>query len=199
MTVTNGTYTWYPLVTNANEGQKKYDVKNSLEFVYLPLNEIKSNATYTVIVNARTISRTQSYSIVIAGEVSEYIYHNSGTNINSGLSKTARILIILTCVITFCFSGLVVWIAYLRPTRRKRIEFAMKMLQTMKDAVDLPDGILPHLNGSDDDDNGSGDGAEEIHHHHHNKNNNNEKENENENDNQMAVTFKNDDNEVELT
>lgn len=149
LSITNGTYTWYPLVTNANEGNKKYDLKNNLEFIYLPLDEIESNTSYTVTVTARTISRTQPYSIVISGEVSEFIYDSSYSNIDSGLSKTARILIIIACVVTFCWTGLIVWIAFLRPTRRKRIQFAKELLKMVEEAV-LPDGLIHHDEAEDD-------------------------------------------------
>jgi hypothetical protein len=131
LSVTNGTYLWSPLVTNANEFDRSYDIKNNFEFIYL--NSLKPNTNYTVTVSARSLSRTQPYALVISGEIGYYTYHDStGNGVSSGLSHTARILVILACCLTCCLTSVVLYAGFVNPARRRRINNAKEILRILE-------------------------------------------------------------------
>jgi hypothetical protein len=116
----NKTHTFTPLVTNAVDPttNQRYDRYNNLEFITI---HPCSKCSYSVIVKARSLSRTQPYSLVITGEVGKYTYSDSYNGVSTGLTQRARIAVIVATVLAFCLTICVTWIAFGRPVRRRRI------------------------------------------------------------------------------
>lgn len=135
--VTDGTQRWEPMVTNIEELGRKYDIKNNLEFIYL--DSLTPNTNYTVVVTARSISRTQPYALVLNGEIEHYSYTDSNSGVASGLSRTAKILVIIACCVTFCFTGLVLYIGFVNPRRRTRINNAKEILKILENVLNYDD------------------------------------------------------------
>jgi hypothetical protein len=118
--VVNKTHTFTPLVTNALDPvtNQRYDRYNNLEFISI---HPCSQCSYSVIVKARSLSRAQPYSLVITGEVGKYTYSESYNGVTSGLTQRARIAVITATCAAFCLTICVMWIAFGRPVRRRRI------------------------------------------------------------------------------
>jgi hypothetical protein len=93
---------------------------------------LKPNRNYTVTVRARSLSRPQSYALVITGEIGEFLYQDSSAKISSGLSDTAKILIIIATILTFCLTILVMYIGFVNPARRRRINQAKELLRMLE-------------------------------------------------------------------
>ena len=133
LSVTDGTSLWSPLVTNAAEFDRRYDIRNNLEFIHL--DSLSPNTNYTVTVRARSLSRPQPYALVISGEIGYYTYEDSGSGVSSGLSRTARILVILACCLTCCLTCLVWYIGFGSPTRRRRINNAKEIIRILENVL----------------------------------------------------------------
>ena len=118
--VRNKTHIFTPLVTNAVDPitNQRYDRVNNLEFISI---HPCPKCTYSVIVKARSLSRTQPYSLVITGDVGKYTYSDSYSGVTSGLTQRARIAVIVATITAFCLTICVIWIAFGRPVRRRRI------------------------------------------------------------------------------
>lgn len=150
--MTDGTQIWSPMVTNVEELGRRYDIKNNLEFIYL--DSLTPNTNYTVTIKARSLSRSQPYALVLSGEIGDYAYTDYNSGVTSGLSRTARILVIVACCVTFCFTGLVLYIGFVNPKRRQRIQNAKEILRILENV----------FNGDDfdeDDDYGEEEGNDE--------------------------------------
>jgi hypothetical protein len=132
LSVTNSTFLWSPLVTNADEFGRSYDLKNNLEFISLPMESLKPNTNYTVTVRARSLSRPQPYSLVLSGEIGYFIYHDATSGVSSGLSHTARVLVIVACCLTCCLTSLVLYVGFVNPARRERINNAKEILRILE-------------------------------------------------------------------
>jgi hypothetical protein len=136
LTVSNGTYTWYPVVTNIEEKKKKYDVKNNLELISISSSQLRPNTTYTIQVNGRSLSTTQSYALVVTGEIGAYQYQDPNQNpVSSGLTTTAKALVGVACGLSFFLTLLVFWIAFGNPRRRGKINFVKKLYEMTIEAI----------------------------------------------------------------
>jgi hypothetical protein len=120
-------------VTNADELGQSYDIKNNLELISLDLIlDLKPNTNYSVTVRARSLAVPQPYALVITGEVGEFLYSDSSNTVSSGLSHTAKVLIIVASVLTFTLTSLVLYIGFMNPARRRRINQAKELLRAIE-------------------------------------------------------------------
>lgn len=78
-------------------------------------------------VKARSISRSQPYSLVITGQVGQYTYKDEYKGIDSGLTQKARIFVLVAAILAFCFTACVIWLAFGRAARRHRINEVKEM------------------------------------------------------------------------